>query len=353
MFTVSPADGVLRVVDPLTAATLRAVPLFDTTNQPVVSCNGLAVHPVTGQLWALVRTTGSVRRLATVDPATGLVTVIGATSDSFAGIAFRSDGVLLAVTGDGATVPETLYRLDTTTAASTVVCALGNGTDGEAIAFVPQDGFLYHCSGLGVPDVDEVFERVDTDNGATTAISLAGFHYREMLGLTSWVGGNLLGADLDNELMVINTRGQVTRIGTLDHSAKGIAFRPSLNTTPFVRGYGNGCQTSSGEVPLLWTAGSPALGSSFSLELRLIPPTAFGLLGIGNGTGALPIPSPQCQAQISPPAGTVGFFSTPAGAATFLLTVPAALGASDFYFQAGILDGSSFAVSNPLQVHAR
>ena len=351
LFTVSPADGFLRVVDPLSGSTLRSTQIVTSTGPVVSGCNGLAVHPATGQLWALVRTIGSTRRLATIDPVTAVATVIGATADSFAGIAFRSDGVLFGVTGDGAVVPETLYQLDLNTAAATLVAALGNGNDGEAIAFDPLDGFLYHASGLGLPNVDEVFERVDPATGATAAVALAGFDYDEMLGMTCWVGGNLLGADLNGNLVVVNTSGHVRRLGVLDHNAKGLAFLPAANTTAFLRAYGTGCTTSTGEVPLLWGTGSPGPGQGFSIELRLAPTSSFGLLAAGVGQGTLPFPSPQCAVQIAPIGATISFFTSVNGDASFPFAVPAWLSPGDFYFQAGLLDGTSFAVSNPLQTH--
>ena len=84
--------------------------------------------------------------------------IVGPLAQNFAGLAFRGDGVLFAISGDGAATPETLWTISTATAQASVVQALGNGSDGETIAFAP-DGFLYHASGLGLPNVDEVFER--------------------------------------------------------------------------------------------------------------------------------------------------------------------------------------------------
>src|SRR5688572_13404416 len=92
LFTAAVSDGNLRVVDPLTATTVRTVPIA-LGGVPAAQCNGLAVHPFTGQLWALVRTSGP-RVLATIDPATGVATPIGNTAFAFAGIAFRLDGTL-------------------------------------------------------------------------------------------------------------------------------------------------------------------------------------------------------------------------------------------------------------------
>ncbi|HLQ38241.1 MAG TPA: hypothetical protein VK348_10585 [Planctomycetota bacterium] len=354
LFTVSPADGNLRVIDPLTGSTQRVMPIFTALGVPAQACNGLALHPFTGQLWVLVRTTASsARRLATLDPATAIATEIGPTSDAFAGLAFRADGTLLAVTGDGATVPETLYTLNLTNATATLLATFGAGSDGEAIAFDPIDGFLYHASGFGVQNTDEVFERVDAFTGAATTITLSGFDYDELLGFTHWTGGNLLATDLNNNLVVVNTSGHVSLIAVLDHSAKGLVFLPSANTTPFRRSYGAGCAGSSGEIPLLWGTGSPGRGQGFTLELIMAPANGFGILAGGFGTGAVPLPSPQCQVQINPVGFSLAFFATAAGTRSFAITVPANLPPNDFYFQTGLLDSGAFLVANPLQIHVQ
>ena len=60
--------------------------------------NGLATHPVTGALWAILRTSNR-RYLGTVNPDTGVATSVGQLPDSFAGITFMpepSPGVGLA-----------------------------------------------------------------------------------------------------------------------------------------------------------------------------------------------------------------------------------------------------------------
>ena len=66
---------------------------------------------------------------------------------------------LWGVSGDGATTPESLFTINITDASITFQTTLGNGEDGEGIAYNPTDGLLYHTSG----DVDgeQYFETVD------------------------------------------------------------------------------------------------------------------------------------------------------------------------------------------------
>jgi hypothetical protein len=115
-------------------------------------------------MFALVNLQGRVARLVTVSPFTGLAASIGNTGDSFADLAFDLSGKLYAVTGDGATVPETLFTLSTTNAMPTLVVALGNGDNGEALAFNSVNGLLVHASGRGPQNNavnGEIFETVN------------------------------------------------------------------------------------------------------------------------------------------------------------------------------------------------
>jgi hypothetical protein len=356
LYTVCVTDGFLRRVDPLTGLTTSSMQMVTTTSVNVLSCTGLSLHPSTGQLYAILRVTGSqtVRRLATVDPATGVVNVIGALNDNFASIAFRSDGVLFAVTGDGAVVPETLYTVDVNTATTTFVMPLGNGSDGEAIAFAP-DGYLYHSSGYGLPNVDEIFERIDTTTNTITSITLSGFDHEEVHAMTSWVGGNLLFSDLFDNRFVKGTNGVARLLGTWQNGpVKGLAFVPSPTTQPFFRPYGGGCTAAAGSIPLLAGSGVPSPGLTVQLDLVLAPFTV-GVLGLGASDVSAPVPSASCPVQILPlwAPDLFGFVTTASGAWTAPLFLPAGL-PPDLYFQVALIDAGGpggLIVSNPLRAH--
>jgi DNA-binding beta-propeller fold protein YncE len=77
----------------------------------------------------------------------------------------RTDAAkLYGVTDDSAsTNPESLFLLSQTDASSTFVGSLGNGNDGETIAYNPKDGALYHYSGFTneCSFGFEIFERID------------------------------------------------------------------------------------------------------------------------------------------------------------------------------------------------
>jgi len=195
------------------------------SGETILGGTGLAANS-TGMLFALLKLSGQAgRELVTIDSATGEATSIGDTGDKFAGLAFDSSDTLFGVTGDGAATSESLFTIDTGIASSTLVTALGNGNDGEVIGFNPLDGLLYHASGLGAQNVDEIFESIDPVGPTVTNVPLSGDDYEEALALTCCIFGNtFLLADLNKGLYTLTTSGLVTEVALLDHPSKGLAF---------------------------------------------------------------------------------------------------------------------------------
>jgi RHS repeat-associated protein len=101
LYSVSPRDDQLRIVDPTTAATLSSIPIT-VAGRTVLASNGLAIDPTTGQLWAVVKLIDMDNRgLVTIDPVTGVAVLIGDTGALLAGVAVDSAGTLYGITGDG------------------------------------------------------------------------------------------------------------------------------------------------------------------------------------------------------------------------------------------------------------
>jgi hypothetical protein len=235
VYTVSPDDAVLRTIDPATAATLTSIPIT-LAGTTVLGGTGLARHPTTGALWALLTTTttpAGTRELVTVDPMTGVATLIGNTGGAFAGLAFNGP-VLYGVTGDelppSAAVPsESLFTLSTSDASATLVCNLGRGFVGEALGFNTDDDLLYHASGV----IDTVFETFDgtivgplcivTDipiPPALQAKAVQALGFRPSMLTFFWSQGIVMA---DSALYDVTPAGVATLVGPLDHVAKGIA----------------------------------------------------------------------------------------------------------------------------------
>jgi hypothetical protein len=187
---------------------------------------GLTTHPVTNDLYAILRF-ASARRLATINPATGVATDIGLLSDKFSSIAFSATD-LYGVTGDGAAVPETLYLLSTSDASATFVATLGNGNDGESLAFNPDDGLMYHWSG-SFPN-QTYFESINLSTLAVTPVYTSPIH-EELLGATYDSScACFLAYDIEGGFFSITPAGSVTDLDPLDLFAppalvmKGLAF---------------------------------------------------------------------------------------------------------------------------------
>ncbi len=148
-------NGGLFVFDPETLTWIDGKSVF-LAGFTITGITSITVHPNlappndanNGKLYAVLKVSAVTGRvLATIDPATGVAIQIGNLGDNFASIAFREDGQLFGATGNGATVPESFFSIDKTSGATTLIFAMGNGADGEIIAYNPEDDFFYHWSG--------------------------------------------------------------------------------------------------------------------------------------------------------------------------------------------------------------
>ncbi|MBK8699652.1 MAG: choice-of-anchor J domain-containing protein [Saprospiraceae bacterium] len=176
------------------------------TGFTITGLNGLATHPVTGQNYAILKLSGvSGRVLAKIDILTGVCTSVGNLGDNFSSITFRSDGQMFGVTGDGATVPETLYLIDHTNASKTLARALGNGADGEVILYVPESDAFYHWSGGTV-----IFEKIDAQPPYTiTNIPISGNPVGETFGSFYLGSGEIIVSNISSQLKLWDTTGVV------------------------------------------------------------------------------------------------------------------------------------------------
>lgn len=230
------APDQLRTVDPADGSTISSVTITSVEGG-VNGANGLAVDPTTGIMYAVLQISGGVgRTLHTIDPDTGVATLIGALVDSVAGIAFDSKGQLYSVSGDGGSTPETLFKVDKANAIMVVFLPLGAGEDGETIGYNPDDGLMYHASGIdgGV----KVWESIDLSIPAVASSIVLPDHVQgkipeEILAFTYADGGAFYMADrisggieFDSGFFLMATDGTPTFVGEMDHVCKGLAVWP-------------------------------------------------------------------------------------------------------------------------------
>lgn len=130
--------------------------------------NGLTVHPCTDEIYVVYKQSGAPSRMLGIfNPQNDTITEVGALGDNFSSITFSPDGTLYGTVGDGGNSSETLFTIDVTTAATTLVSALGNGADGEVIAYNYDNDRIYHFSGNGT----SIFESFPIPFAAPTNIS--------------------------------------------------------------------------------------------------------------------------------------------------------------------------------------
>jgi uncharacterized repeat protein (TIGR01451 family) len=218
-------DNYVYVINPYTGETLDDIYVeLDLPDDYINGLSALAKDPTTDKLWAMADMDDGYygnRVLITIDPFTGEAALIGDPGDYFSALAFDLSGTLYAVTGDGAHVPETLYTLSKTDATPTKLRALGNGGDGEALAFNPNTGLLYHASGSGS---DKVFETIDPTTLEITNIPLSGYNYYGTRALAYNAQDNyFLLADKDDYLVWLSDDGVASYVGELEYGAKGLA----------------------------------------------------------------------------------------------------------------------------------
>lgn len=96
---------------------------------------------------------------------------------------------------------------------------------GEAIAFNPVDGLLYHASGVGM---NRVFESLDPITLTVTNIVTSGDAYSEITGIGfNPENGALYFSDLGTDLSTLTTQGIITDVAVLPVGRfKGLVMVP-------------------------------------------------------------------------------------------------------------------------------
>jgi hypothetical protein len=285
LYAVHHNSGVIETLDPLTGIALTSTQVT-LSGANVSGLWGLAQNPSTGTYFTILNRT----ELMTINPATGVLTDIGPTGHNVGGITFRlASGVatLYMVSGNSdATNPDTLFTLNTTTGAATLVLAFGDGNQGETIAFNPVDGLLYRAYGSGAVNVNQFLVKIDPVSLTVTNLPLTGDPYNQATSLTHWVGNYFLMADHSSNLFIVTNAGlvkQLSALNNLEGDDKGMVFAGTAPACPPLAPlYGAASQGPTG--PGLFYSVSPTTGAA-----TLIGPIGFeGIGGIRfNATGTL------------------------------------------------------------------
>jgi hypothetical protein len=214
-------DGpTLRVIDAATSATVSGPVPITLPGTPVLGGFGLARHPTTGELWALLSLTqfGFESELVTLDRCTGIATSRG-TVGNFYSLAFDDEGTLYSVSGLFTPVHSSLYVLQTGGSPDPAfVVTMSLGTH-HALAFSPDDGLLYH----GAPGL---LESVNPTTLAITSVPFSGDFFAALMGSLVYAGDGVLytTGGLHGAFDRITTQGVVTNLPPLDHNSWQLAL---------------------------------------------------------------------------------------------------------------------------------
>lgn len=216
---------------------------IDTTNWQVVrrlgptlpgftitGMTGLAQDPTTGLTYVIMKVSAVTGRvLGLIDLNTGACTQIGNLGDNFASINFDETGQLWGATGNGATVPESLYKIDKNTGTITLQYAMGNGVDGEILCYNRIDDHMYHWSGNGTvvmekwPVNNVTYTPINIVTTGTTAGETFGMLYN---GPTSFIHSNI-----GSSLKRISTTGfyEAAVLSNNPDDLRGLIMLPYFN----------------------------------------------------------------------------------------------------------------------------
>ena len=185
LYSIERADDQLHIVNPANAEVnfLDSVTLTSSLG-PIDGGNGLATHPITGELWGILSIDDRFddRELVKINPITGVTTSVGNLGLRMNGIAFDSTGKLFGTTGSGGEIENGLFSISTTNGSIDFICNNGDDSSGASIALNTDDNFLYVTvaenfskfnggdrDGDGVPDLldncpdDKNADQLDSD----------------------------------------------------------------------------------------------------------------------------------------------------------------------------------------------
>jgi len=219
VFSIDSFDPILRIINPDTGATISSVGIT-LTGERVNGGRGLAFNPADGKLYAFLKIDGSGDTfLVTLDPATGVATLIGDTGDRFNAMAFKGN-TLFAASARNASVKDTLFTMSTVDASSIALCELPSNR-GQGLALNPVDGFLYHYT---FDDFNRIDDTTVDPCGLTNIPTSSGGEFNTALTFRTLTGVFLFGED-DTSLFTLSASGQGPNLlSIIDAQPRGFAI---------------------------------------------------------------------------------------------------------------------------------
>ncbi|MCK4660438.1 MAG: hypothetical protein KAV82_13020, partial [Phycisphaerae bacterium] len=263
LYAVGEGEGeggeALYIVDPADAS----LTLIGEMGSFVYSAEGLAIHPTSGDMYAVVQAIMVMRdaeeeyrngysyALTTVNQATGEATLVdylstGEGNEVISDIAFRSNGVLYGVVGLGGSQSGQIVTVDTTTAIATSTSISAGYGEGQSIAFHPTTGLLYHTSSIG--ERAGFLNEINVDTGVVTNISSSLSNVYDCLAFDP-SGDPLLGYSrysLGDLYSIDPGTAQETYIGLSDRQLRGMVFTAAGDSDCNDNGVPDECDIAGG-----------------------------------------------------------------------------------------------------------
>jgi hypothetical protein len=225
--TASGAAGELYILNPADGTVVQDIGPLNDASSANYGMTGLAFQPSTGVLFgSTANHSASPAKLVTINPATGLVTVIGgygvATGDTMTDLAFDpTSGVLYGIGSNGGAH---LYSINTTTGAATIVGNSGfTFTNGGGVAADSTGAVFASPAPANFGTYDKVTGAY-TNIGTPVSPNGRGYGALDFNGSVLY-GINVGGSTLAPHLVTIDTTtGAVADIAPTIASLDAIAF---------------------------------------------------------------------------------------------------------------------------------
>jgi len=160
-----------------------------TPNEGVIAgFNGLATDPTDNTIYAISKLNNLAmkgRALMRIDSAALTATNLGDTGQRLAGIAFSSDGTLYAISGERSPIPESLFSVNKSNGALTLIKSLDiiqPNSDGEAITIIPSqltgttsvtaENGIAKFKDIKISGIGQAYTLLASSNGLNSATSL-------------------------------------------------------------------------------------------------------------------------------------------------------------------------------------
>lgn len=283
MYITSPyADSLWTVSDTSTMAVTDSVQMT-LPGYTITGSNGLTINQCSGAAYVSIKISGITgRMIASIDLTTGVTDTIVLVPDNIANIDLINDSIIAIVFGDGAVASEALGFVNVNDSTYTALGpSSGSGSDGESMAYCPDNNRLYRWSGR---DTDNTMDYYDVALPVGVDVPITGYDFDEIFGSTYIGGGKFLLTNLDQEFLLADTSGLITLLPQTTNAigyAKGLAFGgPSISFvaagTDTICPFGDSTLiTSSGALGYQWYMDGSLIAGATSQTYAAMTPGTF------------------------------------------------------------------------------